>query len=104
MLTRRHSAPYLLTASDPLDGTGRSKGGYWSIGKNRGVDSDHEAAASQHSTGSTQDFISDAAHVGFSIDELIRADTHLSENAQSPTFLSAADRGPGHVAHPRRLG
>lgn len=51
---------------------------------------------------SERKFIRDALHVGFLVDELIRAETLLLENVQSPVFASV-DRGAGHISHPRPL-
>lgn len=103
VLSRRHSAPYLLTTSDPLDAMRHSKGGsrFWLIEGESDEDSDVEAA-SQCSTRSENDFIRDALQVDFSVDELIRAEECLSENVPSLAFGSV-DRGSGHAPHPHPL-
>ena len=108
-LKRRHSAPYLSTleqfvgAEKPLRGSR-----FWALEdddngesdddviKKEGEDPDEEAYNSE------REFIRDATRVGFSVDNLIRAESLLTENFHSPKFASV-DRGAGHVCHPRPL-
>lgn len=49
-----------------------------------------------------KEFIRDATQAGFSVDDLLRAETLLTENFHSPKFASV-DRGGGHVRHPQPL-
>lgn len=71
-------------------------------------ESDHEAnerkdgELEEDEWGSEREFIRDASHAGFSVHELIRAETLSLENFQSLKFASL-DRGAEHVTHPRPL-
>ena len=49
-----------------------------------------------------KEFMRDATQAGFSVDDLLRAETLLTENFHSPKFASV-DRGGGHVRHPQPL-
>ena len=108
-LKRRHSAPYLSTLEQFVGAEKPWRGSrFWALEdddngesdddviKKEGEDPDEEAYNSE------SEFIRDATRVGFSVDDLIRAESLLTENFQSPKFASV-DRGAGHVSHPRPL-
>lgn len=109
-LKRRHLAPYLLATSDPLAGDGSLWRGsrFWALDGFSSDDSDDDSADQQAGEsgkgecGSEREFIRDAIHVGFSVDDLIRAESLLTERIESPKF-SSVDRGAGHISHPRPL-
>jgi hypothetical protein len=108
-LKRRHSAPY-LTNSEPLDGEiGPWKGSkFWVLDNETSEDSEDDGFKEEDRVHEEEDyrsekeFIRDATQVGFSVDDLLRAESLLTENFNSPKFASV-DRGAGHVRHPRPL-
>lgn len=102
-LTRRHSAPNLLRSPVPLAGDRRFGEGvrFWSL-EGEDISEDGSVPESFCSYGSRSEFIRDALHVGFNVDELIRAETILSNNLPSPKFGSV-DCGAGQVKHLRPL-
>lgn len=107
-MARRHSAPDLISDSVQLTGASKSWKGsrFWALED----DSDRQVEGAKQreedpnleSYDSEREFINDATQAGFSLDELIRAETLLTENFQSPKFTSV-DRGGGHIRHPRPL-
>jgi hypothetical protein len=78
---------------------------FWALQDDSNEDSDDEGVKqkeedpSRESYDSEREFINDATQAGFSLDELIRAETLLTENFHSPKFASI-DRGAGHIRHP----
>lgn len=104
-LKRRHSAPNLLTTPAPLAGTGGSWSRFSAVDVDSCKGSDDEATIQKDGEtedtlwGSEREFIRGATLVGFSVDELIRAETLFTENIQSPKFNSV-DRGQGILAIP----
>jgi hypothetical protein len=108
-LKRRHSAPY-LTNSETLAGEVRPWRGskFWALDNEGSEDSDdddfkkEDRDPDEEDYRSEKEFLRDATQVGFSVDDLLRAETLLTENFQTPKFASV-DRGAGHVRHPRPL-
>ena len=103
-LKRRHSAPYLATL-EQFAGAEKSWRGsrFWAIRDNDNDDSGDDDFRKEgddpdeDAYNSEREFISDATRVGFSIDDLLRAESLLTENFQSPKFASV-DRGLGILA------
>jgi hypothetical protein len=108
-LKRRHSAPYLTTLEQFVGAEKPWRGSrFWVLGDDDNGDSDDEDIKKEgedpdeDAYNSEREFIRDATRVGFSVDDLIRAESLLTKNFHSPKFASA-DRGTGHVSHPRSL-
>lgn len=110
-LSRRHSAPDLISISVHVAGLGKPRRGsrFWTLQDDTFENSDEEdvrlkkcISPGRESYDSEKEFIVEATQAGFSLDELIRAEALLTENFQSPKFASV-DRGAGHARQPRPL-
>jgi len=107
-LKRRHLASY-LTNSEPLAREiGRKGSKFWVLNSDTSEDSDDDGfkeedrVPEEEDYRSEKEFIRDAAQVGFLVDDLLRAESLLTEIFNSPKFASV-DRGAGHARHPRPL-
>jgi len=82
-LKRRHSAPFLTLTPEPLDGPGRSWKGsrFWALDNESHEGSENEdikqngVVSDDGLINSEKKLLSDAVRVGFSADEVIRAET-----------------------------
>lgn len=97
-------------AAEPLVGAGRAWRGsrFWVLDDESIGDSEEDGSSQKgtdtavSSINSDQKLLRDAIRVGFSVDEVIRAETLLTENFNSPKFASL-DKGAGHTSRPQPL-
>lgn len=109
-LRRRHWAPYLVMTSNPLVGPERAWRGlrFWALDDDSLVDSEEDDTVQKDSgpddgvIKAEQKLLRDANRVGFSVDDVIRAESLLTENFNSPKFASL-DKGAGHTSRPQPL-
>jgi len=93
-------------APESLTGARRAWEGsrFWALGDdsndNNSKQKDDESREGSYD--SNKDFLRDAISTGFSLDDVLRAETLLVENFHSRKF-SSVDRGAGHTSHPRPL-
>jgi len=97
-----YSAPSICGALAPLVGTWHpyKSSKFWD--RDMASSDDEEEVADSRSMESTEALVRDAIAEGFCLDDLKSAEVALVNDIPSPNFGSA-DRGDGHVPHPRSL-